>query len=127
MPKFEFEKIKALGNGQFKILQLEIDGVKQVDKFGLELKGTQYEDEYQTLLGWMEYYTKTGDIGNGRLKEIKRGKSNKIKEYEFRSTNLRLYAVQGDTGKIIILCGYKKEQTSDLKYITLLKREIFPD
>ena len=125
MPKFTFERIKAIGIGQYKVLQLDIDGVKQFDKFIKELKGTDYEEEYQIFLGWLEHYTQTGEIGFNKLKELKKNKKDPIKEFEFRTTNLRMYAVQGDTGKIIILCGYKKDQVRDLSSFRSLKKRIF--
>ena len=126
MPKFTFEKIKAIGIGKFKILQLAIDGVKQLDEFTLEIKGTSYEEEYEMLLAWMDHYTKTGEIAFNKLKDLKKNKKDKIKEFEFKTTNLRLYAIQGDKGKIIILCGYKKDQTKNLNSFRTLKKQIFP-
>jgi len=125
MPKFTFERIKALGPGQYKILQLEIDGIKQLDKFAKDLKGTSYEEEYLQLLTWLEYYTQSGDIGYNKIKELKKSNNDPIKEYEFRTTNLRFYAVKGETGKIIVLCGYKKDQTKDINSFRALKKQIF--
>ena len=125
MPKFTFEKIRAITAGQHKILQLQIDGKRQFDSFETELKGTDYEIEYAQLTSWLDYYCKTGIIANGRLKELQRNKKDPIKEFEFRTTNLRFYAIQGVTGKIIILCGYKKNQKEELKKFRALKKQIF--
>lgn len=125
MPKFTFERIKAVTGKAHKVLQLQIDNVKQLDYFLENLKGTQYQAEYETLISWIAYYSEGGDIGDGRLKELKGMKSKTDKFYEFRSKHLRLYAVKGDTAKIIILCGYKKDQVKDLSSLTTLHKAIF--
>lgn len=124
MPKFVFDKIKSLKSNQFKLFQLSIDGKRQLDLFEEELRGTDYEKEYRRLFTWFDYYSETGRLANGIIKELNVSSKDEIKEYEFRTTNLRIYAIKGDTGKIIILCGFKKNQKSDLKTFKSLKKQI---
>lgn len=125
MAKFVFEKIKALTGSRQIVLQLSIDGVNQLDSFEKELEGTAYLSQYKTLLTWMDYYSNTGKIPGQKFKELKTDKKETIKEFEFRTKDLRLYAVQGANGKIIVLCGYKSSQTKDLNKFRALKARIF--
>jgi hypothetical protein len=127
MPKFVFEKILALTGTEYKVFQLSIDGVNQLDKFEKELTGTTYLSQYKTLLRWMDYYSNTGIIPGEKLKELNTGKKEKIKEFEFRTKDLRLYAAQATNGKIIILCGYKGTQVKDINKFRALKSQIFSD
>ena len=125
MPKFVFEKIKILSGDKHKVLQLSIDGVNQLDEFENELRGTAYLSQYKTLMRWIDYYSNSGIIPGEKLKELTKDKKEKIKEFEFRTKDLRLYAVQGDSSKIIILCGYKSNQAKDINKFRALKSQIF--
>lgn len=110
---------------QYKILQLAIDGINQLDEFEKELEGTSYLEEYRVLLTVLEHYVETGEMVLNKIKELKGVKNGDRKEFEFRTTNIRLYAVQGDTGKIIILCGFKKNWKKDIGSFRTLKKQIF--
>lgn len=45
-----------------------------------------------------------------------------IKEYEFKTKNLRVYAIKTKDGKVIVLGGYKNRQKKDLKKFRSLKK-----
>jgi antitoxin component YwqK of YwqJK toxin-antitoxin module len=124
MLKFGFEKIKALTGSLYNVHQLSINGVNQLDKFEKELEGTVYLSQYKTLLRWIDYYSNTGNLPAEKLKELITDKKG-IKEFEFRAKDLRIYAVQGDNGKIVIFCGYKSNQPKDISKFRALKSQIF--
>ena len=47
----------------------------------------------------------------------------RIKEYEFKDGNLRVYAISTFGGKIIIMGGYKNRQKKDFSAFRSLKRQ----
>lgn len=47
----------------------------------------------------------------------------KIKEYEFKSGDLRVYGIKIPNGKLIVLGGFKNQQNSDITKFRSLKIE----
>ena len=125
MSKFAFNKIKALTGEKFKVMQLCIDKVNQLDKFEEELED-HYQSQYKTLISYIDRYTQNGKIPGQKLKEIT-PKNALRKEYEFRTENgIRLYAVQADNGKVIVVAGYKGSQKADIPRFRQMIKTIFP-
>jgi hypothetical protein len=58
-----------------------------------------------------------------RFRDITLSKKEMIKEYEFKSRNLRVYAIKSPGGKIILLGGYKSNQKKDIKKFRNIKAE----
>lgn len=52
-----------------------------------------------------------------------RDKSDPHKDYEFKHGDLRVYAIKTSSGKVIILCGYKNSQSSDIRQMRQLKKQ----
>ncbi len=127
MPKFGFEKIKVVTGRQNNVLQLSVDEISQLDEFEKELAGTQYLSQLRSLLTWIDYYSNTGKLPENKFKELKKDKKEKVKEFEFRTKDLRLYGIMGDGGRIIIFCGYKSSQVVDLKKFRLLKSRVLAE
>ena len=50
-------------------------------------------------------------------------KQNQVKEYEFKSKHLRVYAIQQINGKIIVLGGFKNNQKEDINKFRSLKKQ----
>ena len=126
MPKFTFEKIKALSGNKYKVMQLSIDGVKQLDEFEQRME-EELKPQYRSLIAYIDHYTQTGDLPEAKIKNIT-GKKSKRKEFEFRTKNgIRLYTVQADNGKLIVLCGYKKNQGKDIVKFREMIKVIFPN
>jgi len=120
MPKFATERIKVISCRQ-EFDQLFIDGAGQLDIFENDLKGTTYQSEFKTLLTYMEYLGNNKSLPKTKFRDIT-PKGEKIKEYEFKSKHLRIYAIQKPKGKIIILGGYKTNQDKDFIKFRSLKR-----
>lgn len=123
MSKFALHKIDVI-KGKQNFCQLVIDGVKQLDRFEAELeKSTTYFSEYKTILTYMEYIAENRTLPATKFKDIT-PKKEVIREYEFKSKHLRIYAIQKKGGKIIVLCGFKKNQKNDIKRFRSLKKSL---
>ena len=61
-----------------------------------------------------------------KFKQLKRNKGDSKIDYEIRTSDFRVYLFKDDDiGKIIVLGGFKKNQTKDLKKLRSLKTEYF--
>ena len=49
------------------------------------------------------------------------GRHRKVKEYEFKSRHLRVYAIQDSRGKLLVIGGFKNRQEKDLVKFRKLK------
>ena len=120
MPKFATERIKTINCLQ-EFDQLIIDGAGQLDIFERDLSYTTYQSEFRTLLTYMEYLGNNKSLPKTKFKDVT-PKGEKVKEYEFKSKHLRIYAIQKLNGKIIILGGYKTNQDKDFIKFRSLKK-----
>ncbi len=122
MPKFVLHEIEAIKGKQI-FCQVEINGVKQLDTFEEELAGTSYLSEFRTMLTYMEFVANNKPLPQTKFRELK-GVKDGIKEYEFKSKHLRIYAVHQKGGKIIVLCGFKNNQEKDINRFRSIKKEL---
>ena len=122
MPKFAIERIQVI-NCRQEFDQLFIDGAGQLDIFEKDLNDTTYQSEFKTLLTYMEYLGNNKSLPKTKFRDVT-PKGEKIKEYEFKSKHLRIYAIQKPKGKIIILGGYKTTQGKDFIKFRSLKRQL---
>jgi len=121
MSKFVLHKIESI-KGIQEFSQLEINGEKQLDKFEIELKDTTYVSEFKQLLVYMEYLANNNPLPKTKFRELK-GNKDKVKEYEFKSKHLRLYAIAQHGGKIVVLGGFKKDQSKDIDRFRAIKKQ----
>lgn len=121
MSKFALGSIDSI-NGKQTFNQLEVNGQKQLDNFESDLSDTTYVSEFKTLLAYMEYVANNKTLPQNKFKDIT-PKKQKIKEYEFKSKHLRIYAIQQTNGKIIVLCGFKNNQKEDINKFRSLKKQ----
>ena len=122
MSKFAIERIKAISCRQ-EFDQLIIDGAGQLDIFEKDLNDTTYQSEFKTLLTYMEYLGNNRSLPNTKFRDVT-PKGEKIKEYEFKSKHLRIYAIQKANGKIVLLGGYKSNQDKDFIKFRSLKKQL---
>ena len=71
----------------------------------------------------MEYLGNNGTLPKTKFRDVT-PKGEKIKEYEFKSKHLRIYAIQKTNGKIVILGGYKNNQDKDFLRFRSLKKQL---
>lgn len=120
MRKFTTKKIKAINSREL-FEQLFIDERGQLDEFEKDLADTTYLSEYNTLLTYMEYFGDGKRLPGTKCKDITQAKDI-IKEYEFKSKHLRVYAIQLIKKKLVIIGGYKNSQPQDIKKFRSLKK-----
>lgn len=123
MSKFELHKIDVI-KGKQDFCQLAIDGVRLLDSFEDELaKSTTYLSEFKMILTYMEYVAENRTLPVTKFRDIT-PKKEVVREYEFKSKHLRVYAIQKKGGKIIVLCGFKSNQKNDIRSFRSLKKSL---
>ncbi|MEA5139920.1 hypothetical protein [Arcicella rigui] len=99
-----------------------VDGNGQLDEFENDLKDTTYWSEFKTLLAYMDFVANNRTLPQTKFKDITPAKE-LVKEYEFKSKHLRIYAIHQPNGKIVILGGYKNNQKNDINKFRSLKKQ----
>ncbi|UPK69703.1 hypothetical protein [Chitinophaga filiformis] len=117
---FELRQIEAIKSRQHKFYDLSINGVFQLAEFESNLEN-KYQAELRTLLSIMDHCSNGGTLPKEKMRDITPRKQT-VKEYEFKSKNLRIYAIQQPGSKVVIFCGYKNSQDSDISQFRHLKR-----
>ncbi|WP_343671699.1 hypothetical protein [Chitinophaga sp.] len=118
---FGFKEISAVKGKQHSFYDLSINGVFQLEAFEAELEAN-YKSELRTIITYMDYCSNGGTLPHTKMKDITpHGET--IKEYEFKSKHIRVYGIQQPGGKLIIFCGYKNSQPSDIVRFRSLKRK----
>jgi putative component of toxin-antitoxin plasmid stabilization module len=123
MPIFTLRSIDAVRAKQ-ELDELMLDDVGQLEAFREELaeKHERYLSELGTLLIYMEYAANGQTLPATKFKDVTPdGES--VKEYEFKSKHLRVYAIKKPNGKIIVLGGLKTTQKADFKRFRSLKKQ----
>jgi putative component of toxin-antitoxin plasmid stabilization module len=119
MATFATKKIEAVkGKQQFE--QLVIDGIPQLDAFENSLSNPQYQSELRTIIAYMGLVADNERVPPKKFKEITPDKE-PIKEFEFKTEHLRIYAIKKPNGKIVLLCGFKNNQEKDINRFRSLK------
>lgn len=121
-PKFDLVKINAVKAKQHIFYELSVNGIQPLQAFEIALKGSTYEGEYNSILTYMDYCSNGQFPPVSKMKEIT-PKKEVVKEYEFKSKHLRIYAIQQPGSKIVILCGFKNSQDNDISKFRSLKKQ----
>jgi hypothetical protein len=128
MPSFALSEIEAV-QGQHKFYQLVLDGEPVFDTFCQKIKSEgSLVLELDRILAIMNQVAEMKQpLPKTVFRKLqgKRG-SDKVKEYEVKSSNLRVYLFHKEgTGKVVALGGKKNTQKSDIRYFRSLKKEYF--
>ncbi len=115
--------MKEIEGKQQTFEKLWIDDVCLLDKFEKEISiNRQFLSEYKTIISYMNFVARGYTLSDSKFREIK-GNSPFLKQYEFKSKHLRIYAIKNDNGKIIVFGGYKKIQQTDIKRLNKIAAE----
>ena len=110
MPKFAVRKIEAVvGKQQFG--KLVIDEVCPFDEFENNIE-QQYKSELHGIYNYMNAVANLLSVPNTKFHFYDDGKDG-VREFEFKSKNLRVYGITQAGGKLIILGGKKAKQKDD--------------
>jgi len=123
MTKFAFKKVEELNCYQ-NVVKLEVDGTCFFDQFQEEIyrSKSQYITELGVVLQYIERDGNGQSVAN-KKKDITPDKAH-IKEYEYRTKHLRIYAIKQKDGKIIILGGFKNRQKRDIRKFRQIKKQL---
>ncbi|HKK59727.1 MAG TPA: hypothetical protein VJ937_09625 [Salinivirga sp.] len=120
MTRYSLHKIDAI-EGKQQFYKLGIDNKCQFDEYEEEIENNgQYEEELASIYANMEDVANNKLLPNTKFKDITKGKS-KVKEYEFKTKHLRVYAIKHPDGKLIIFGGYKNQQKKDIRKFRSIK------
>ncbi len=118
MPNFAVQKIDII-KGKQVFYKLIIDDTSPLDVFEESLE-EQYKSEMDSIYLYMEEVANLRPLPKTKFRELK-GVKGIIKEYEFKSEHLRVYAIKQPNCKLIVMCGYKNTQDEDIKKFRSLK------
>ncbi|UOQ96653.1 hypothetical protein MUN81_15560 [Hymenobacter sp. 5317J-9] len=134
MPRFalsELDGLDRLPNVRFPIYKLETNGTCEYDQWRETIKaeGT-YAAELKTLDTLILMHAQMQRLSPSKYKELSGGGD--IKEFEFRSRNLRIYGFKlpggpGQQGKVIFIGGHndKTQQKHDIARMRRTKKEYY--
>lgn len=152
MFKFAFKRIEAVkGKQQFKQLVLLSDSEDQetIQKYindvesGKIGKGARYDqlrgvlDEYENrlqdsyrssfnrIISFMDLICNNQTLPKKKFRDITPA-GETIKEYEIKYGDLRVYVIKIPNGKLVVLCGYKNQQSRDISKFRSLKEKVLP-
>lgn len=122
MINFAFLKIEAIHCSRITFKKLSRNGICLLDEFENEIKNnSQYASEFKNILAYIELYSSGYILPKSKFREIKDAK---YKQFEFKSKNLRVYAVSGEESKIIVMGGYKSSQSKDINKLKSILKEL---
>lgn len=114
MPTFVLKKLDAVV-GKQSFFELVIDDNSQFNEYCLSIENNkQYYSELLKILTLMNLVSQLKMLPQTKFKDITPNKES-VKEYEFKSKHLRVYAFHlVKTGKIVAYGGYKNTQKEDI-------------
>lgn len=123
MSTFTLRKVEAVQAKQ-ELDELVVDGVGQLEAFEILLNETdkRFLSEFRMLLSYMEYAANGNSLTDTKFKDVT-PEGATVKEFEFKSKHLRVYAIKKINGKIIVLGGFKTTQKADFKRFRSLKEQ----
>lgn len=121
MPTFGLQKLDAI-KGKQTFYQLTLDNKGQLSCFGDELQD-RYKTELLTIYAYMNLLANLQTLPSTKFKDITPSNES-VKEVEFKSKHLRVYAIHlKKVGKVVVLGGYKNQQKKDIPKFQSLKEQ----
>lgn len=112
MQEYSLLKIDAV-KGKCKFYKLKHGDYCWFDDFENNLEG-QYQSELNMIYKYMDRVSNNAPLPINKFKKLNKGMTG-LAEYEFKSKHLRVYCFHlPETGKIVVLGGFKNSQKSDL-------------
>ena len=120
MSKFTLERIDTV-KGKIRIYKLLIDENCEFDGFCKSLGHEKRDDIIGSIFATLEAYSNLQMLPGTRFKELKRPKSDPIKDYEIKSGNYRVYLFKDSKGGIVVFGATKNTQKKDIKRLRTIK------
>ena len=122
MRTFASEIIEAVKGKQI-FEKLIVNNICLIDEFEKEIKDRgQYISEFNTLISHIDCFANGTTLPITKFREIKSNRT-KVKHYEFKSKNLRVYAFNIPGGKMVVMGGYKNNQDADIRTFQSIVKE----
>lgn len=131
MPKFAVKEIISV-RGKYKFFQLVIDEgynstLELNDKTGIldEYENNledRYKSDFRNMQTTMNLVANLKPVPDKKFKKLKGSRG--FAEFEFKNGDLRVYGIAVPGGKLIILGGYKNDQSKDIRRMRSLKRQV---
>jgi len=123
MRTFATENMEEVKGSRQTFEKLYVDGICLLTNFEEEIKSIpQYYSEFTTIIAYMNCVADGQTLPKTKFRVIEGG-NEKVKQYEFKSKNLRVYACSQKGGKIVIMGGYKTTQKKDIHKLHELVKE----
>lgn len=127
MSRFALEPLDT-GPSRYKLFKLKNNTRCEYDDFrnDVEKSGT-YDHELDIVDTVLLRVSNGEDVPPGRFKPLPLDGKDKIKDYEVRTKNLRVYLFQGPDGRIIVLGAIKtpKGQQQDIDRMRQIKNRFY--
>jgi len=120
MERFELRHLDII-NGKQSFEKLIVEGSDLLEEFERSLE-ERYRSEMRTIYAWMQMVADLRPVPGTVFHPISDGKDG-IREYEFKSKHLRVYAITKPNGKIVVMGGNKKTQRRDIIRLRELKKQ----
>ena len=101
--------------------KLVIDGVAPFDVFVDDLED-RYRSELRTMYAYMDVIANNRSLPYQKFHPFSDGNDG-VREYEFKTKHLRVYAIEKLGGKIIIVGGKKINQRKDITKFRRIKED----
>ena len=123
MRKFATVEMKEVKGSMQTFEKLYVETVCFIDEFVKEIQDNpQYSSEYKTILSYMNFFANGQMLPETKFRVLKGGKGD-IKRFEFKSKNLRIYAIANSGGKLVIMGGFKKNQERDINKLNAIAKD----
>ena len=123
MSNFAFRELEGI-DGIQKFCKLVIDEECQFDIYEDEInKNKKLSSQLGALYQAMQWVADLRSLPDTKFKDITPNKET-VKEFEFKSKDLRIYAIKIEDGKLILIGGYKNKQNKDLRQFRSIKKRL---
>lgn len=119
MVKYTLVRMEQI-RGQQVFDKLVVDGVAPFDSFINELEES-FRSEVKSMYAYMDAVANLQSLPKTKFHPYSDGKDG-VREYEFKTKHLRVYAIEQKGGKIIVLGGKKANQVKDQVEFRRLKK-----
>lgn len=107
--------------GRQRFEKLLINGIAPIDEFERGLTKVD-KRSLEKIYFYMNEVANNRTLPKTKFRDVTPAKE-RVKEYEFKDGNIRIYGISTFGGKIIIMGGYKNRQTKDFRAFRSLKKQ----
>jgi hypothetical protein len=123
MHRFALKNIEQV-KGKISFFKLEIDGKCYFDDFCKSFVSPEEEKVLAVIYATMDSVANLKFLPNTKFRELKgRRKSDKIKDFEIKKDDIRVYLFKDKAGHIVVFAGCKNDQEEDIARLRRIKLE----